>query len=1198
MAKRSAQARRWRRDKTRKSDLRTATWNVRSLVESEGDIQTAAIGGKVAEDKKIVRIVQILKSRNIDIAGLQETHWFGADTYQVQDRVIITSGRPVPGENAPNRRRGEGVAIVLNKFTADAWRCGGCTVNAVSSRMLTARLKFIVQDGRTLWMRVIVAYAPTFASKRSEKDAFYNDLQNALSSVEHGEEYIILGDFNARVGSRVGYDDWSGVRGPHGFGKLNSSGEEFLSFLAMNEAMICNTWFQKKDKFKQTWQHPRTKQWHCIDYIAIPQKARHRCIDSQVIVGAECGSDHSLVYMRFRLDLRRMRTNTHRPTSKKVHPYNVGVLRPNKNTDPNGEQSRAVVREFQSTLQSTLQTAAGQHQTDNALDELNATWCVLRDSIVSSADTVIGHCTKKQPDWYAESSTILDPLLKTRTDAYNDWVAHGKRDDVTHVRFKAARKAARSAIRNAKNTWFASKASIIENARFNGEVIWKNIRALCRGCAGLQPVNIHAVRDEEGNICSTTEAQQQRWCRHFTKVLNVRTSFNPEILSECVEREPAEDMDGCPDLEEISIAISQLSNGKAAGESRIIPELIKAGGDVLAMALTDLMSLVWQTEEVPQDWINSMLVTLPKKGDLSICDNWRGIALLDVVGKVVARVLQSRLQRIAEEVLPDSQCGFRRNRSCTDMIFAVRQIHEKVIEHRSKAFCVFIDLKKAYDSVPRDGLWSVLQRLGVPPKLTAIIKAFHTDMSTRLRLDGGTSEPIEVRNGLRQGCCMAPVLFNLYMCAVVEVWCSRMADVDDVGIQVKSNFDGCLMRKARQPGSYTKITESQFADDSALFATSRAGAEKAIDVFNSVANEFGLTVSFTKTKFMVMGPAVHDDDTVPIAIANSVVECVNEFKYLGSTIDVTGRCTTDVKARVAAASKAFGALRRPVFRNCLLSVTTKRYIFSACVLSLLLYGSECWVLLQADIRYLTTFYLRCVRSILGMTRRDTWRQHLSTKDMLRLWGDERPLAVIIRQRRLEWLGHVSRMEDDRMPRRLLFGILPITRPPGGPKKRWRDAVTVDLRELDADQDWYAVATESRADWRQLYRAPAPDPVVNRTVECEICHRQFKSRAGLGRHKCLAERMKPIQDQAGAVKCDKCQRWFRSAGGKAVHVCRVSTDRDPPSTQVHAPTPTCCKAHCSKCQRCFKSSSGHKRHKCNAVRRHRYRRRVRSGSTDT
>ena len=133
----------------------------------------------------------------------------------------------------------------------------------------------------------------------------------------------------------------------------------------------------------------------------------------------------------------------------------------------------------------------------------------------------------------------------------------------------------------------------------------------------------------------------------------------------------------------------------------------------------------WRRGEVPSDWCDAVLIPLPKKGDLSHCDNWRGISLLDVVGKVVARVLQERLQKLAEDQLPESQCGFKKGRGCTDMIFTVRQLVEKSWEHTAKTFFIFIDLRKANDSVPREALWVTLEKLGVPDEVVKLIASLH-----------------------------------------------------------------------------------------------------------------------------------------------------------------------------------------------------------------------------------------------------------------------------------------------------------------------------------------------------------------------------------------------------------------------------------------------------------------------------------------
>ena len=133
-----------------------------------------------------------------------------------------------------------------------------------------------------------------------------------------------------------------------------------------------------------------------------------------------------------------------------------------------------------------------------------------------------------------------------------------------------------------------------------------------------------------------------------------------------------------------------------------------------------------------------------------------------VVGKLVGRLVQNRLQQIAESELPDTQCGFRKGRSCTDQIFSARQLIEKFYEHRTPGFLVFIDLKKAYDSVSREALWRGLQILGVPPTLMAIIASFHQDMTAQVHVGNSHTERIDVKNGLHQGCCMAPMLFNVF----------------------------------------------------------------------------------------------------------------------------------------------------------------------------------------------------------------------------------------------------------------------------------------------------------------------------------------------------------------------------------------------------------------------------------------------------
>ena len=246
---------------------------------------------------------------------------------------------------------------------------------------------------------------------------------------------------------------------------------------------------------------------------------------------------------------------------------------------------------------------------------------------------------------------------------------------------------------------------------------------------------------------------------------------------------------------------------------------------------------IWRECSIPGEWRDAILVPIPKKGDLSSCENWRGISLLDVVGKAVSRVFQDKLQKLAEDELPESQCGFRKGRSCADMIFTVRQLVEKSWEHRSKAFFTFIDLKKLYDSMPREAMWMALEKLGVPVETIRLIRSFRQDMRAKIRLNRSTLKEISVQNGLRQGCCMAPVLFNLFTCLAVERWLARVNGSKSVAITVKYKYDHKLFWRYTRNARERKITECLFADDWALLATTRSGAEIAAQRYQQTSND-------------------------------------------------------------------------------------------------------------------------------------------------------------------------------------------------------------------------------------------------------------------------------------------------------------------------------------------------------------------------
>ena len=242
----------------------------------------------------------------------------------------------------------------------------------------------------------------------------------------------------------------------------------------------------------------------------------------------------------------------------------------------------------------------------------------------------------------------------------------------------------------------------------------------------------------------------------------------------------------------------------------------------------------------------------------------------------------------------------------------------------------------------------------------------------------------------------------------------------------------------------------------ALLASTRAAAEEAVTAYSQVASAFGLCVSVPKTKFMVVGSGIESENLEPIETEGGQIENVKEFAYLGSLMAENGRAEAEVDRRVANASKAFGALRRAVFDDAHLSVTTKRKVYQACVLSVLMYGGECWTPLRKQLKKLNTFHHRCVRTILGISCKRQWEQRISSQRLREQWGDVETITEKLMRRRLEWVGHIARMPDCRIPRMCLFGWLSKTRPVGGPRRRWRSGLDQERYEGCGDQGGWLV----------------------------------------------------------------------------------------------------------------------------------------------
>ena len=162
-----------------------------------------------------------------------------------------------------------------------------------------------------------------------------------------------------------------------------------------------------------------------------------------------------------------------------------------------------------------------------------------------------------------------------------------------------------------------------------------------------------------------------------------------------------------------------------------------------------------------EEWLVARLKLLPKKGDLSQCKNWRGICLLDVASKVMSSILVRRMQEVLKECGLEIQAGFTPDRGTTDSLFSLLLALQKRKEHNLDTFVLFIDLVKAFDSVPRDALFAVLRRSGLPDHFINLAIRLHKGAKIKVKI-GDVDHEIDSSIGVRQGSCEAPRTFPIY----------------------------------------------------------------------------------------------------------------------------------------------------------------------------------------------------------------------------------------------------------------------------------------------------------------------------------------------------------------------------------------------------------------------------------------------------
>ena len=516
-----------------------------------------------------------------------------------------------------------------------------------------------------------------------------------------------------------------------------------------------------------------------------------------------------------------------------------------------------------------------------------------------------------------------------------------------------------------------------------------------------------------------------------------------------------------PTIGEVKTAIKTLRNNKSPGKDNIPSEIWKLGGEVLENRLYKLIGMIWREEKTPDDWEEGILVPLHKKGDRLTCKNYRGISLWSTAYKIFTIILYNRISVYSETIVGEYQAGFRKNRSTTDQLFTIRQINEKYWEFNKYALHLFIDYKQAYDSIHRPSMWNILKEMGIPSKLIRLTKTCYTNTKCSVRYGGKTTSSFTIRNGLKQGCILSPMLFNIVMEKVARTVTERQ-----LGAQFRDLSINCLA----------------YADDVDVITEDIEDTENIITEFKEKAEKVGLTINEEKTKLMEMTRNPQLQVQNHINISNMNIEVVDKFKYLGMMITTDGNMKEEIDARIGAASRCYFSLL-DLFKKRSISEKTKLRVYNTIIRPILLYGCETWALTKVLEKRLEVFENKILRKITGpIFDQETLEWRIRHNWEIRDRTQQPHISQVVKSRRIQLAGHIARMEDTRLPKQMLTAEVIGRRPLGRPRKDWHRCLREDLNSEGIEMNTWMDLAQDRGGWKRLARAVKGQRVAQRPVE--------------------------------------------------------------------------------------------------------------------
>ena len=283
---------------------------------------------------------------------------------------------------------------------------------------------------------------------------------------------------------------------------------------------------------------------------------------------------------------------------------------------------------------------------------------------------------------------------------------------------------------------------------------------------------------------------------------------------------------------EIRTAAKKLKNNKSPFSDKIKNEMIKSSLNQLMPVYLKLFNAVLSSGTMPQTWCGGLITPIFKSGTKNDPSNYRGICISSCLGKLFCSILNQRLLEHVQslDILHKSQIGFLANNRTADHVLTLRTLIDKYVNcHQTKVYACFVDFRKAFDSVWHDGLLYKLLKINIRGNFYNVIKSLYSNSTSSVRIGNSQTRSFQYARGVRQGCILSPLLFNLY--------------VNDLAF----SFNNILSDPFVLPNG-TKLNSLFYADDLIISSRSKVGLQNCLNELSSYCNSWMLRINPPKNQ--------------------------------------------------------------------------------------------------------------------------------------------------------------------------------------------------------------------------------------------------------------------------------------------------------------------------------------------------------------